>query len=282
MLNIHPSLLPRHRGLHTHRRVLEAGRQRARRQRAFRDPRTRRRSGGLTGQGTGPGRRRRGTLAARVLAAGAPRSTRSAIRWFADGPPALSRRRRWLDGRRARGRPVCVEARMKPPPEKVPARPQRAAALTLHDPSLAARMLAAMAQATSAGARRPPAPAALQPYKARYQVSYRGISGGQIETPASSGTAPDQWQYEIARVSEPAGQVAVSPDARQTQHDGGHPAAGVRPLALVFDDGTDQTCQGRADDLRLASGPRPGSRRASRSTCRGGLARRTARRCRLR
>jgi phosphoribosylglycinamide formyltransferase-1 len=25
MLNIHPSLLPRHRGLHTHRRVLEAG-----------------------------------------------------------------------------------------------------------------------------------------------------------------------------------------------------------------------------------------------------------------
>jgi phosphoribosylglycinamide formyltransferase-1 len=27
MLNIHPSLLPRHRGLHTHRRVLEAGEQ---------------------------------------------------------------------------------------------------------------------------------------------------------------------------------------------------------------------------------------------------------------
>jgi phosphoribosylglycinamide formyltransferase-1 len=25
MLNIHPSLLPRHRGLHTHRRALEAG-----------------------------------------------------------------------------------------------------------------------------------------------------------------------------------------------------------------------------------------------------------------
>jgi phosphoribosylglycinamide formyltransferase-1 len=25
MLNIHPSLLPRHKGLHTHRRVLEAG-----------------------------------------------------------------------------------------------------------------------------------------------------------------------------------------------------------------------------------------------------------------
>ena len=39
MLNIHPSLLPAYRGLHTHRRVLEAGCRRTRRQRALRHAR---------------------------------------------------------------------------------------------------------------------------------------------------------------------------------------------------------------------------------------------------
>ena len=45
ILNIHPSLLPKYRGLHTHRRVLEAGDRGARRQRALRHRGARRRSG---------------------------------------------------------------------------------------------------------------------------------------------------------------------------------------------------------------------------------------------
>ena len=43
LLNIHPSLLPAFRGLHTHRRVLEAGERDARLYRAFRGRGTRRR-----------------------------------------------------------------------------------------------------------------------------------------------------------------------------------------------------------------------------------------------
>ena len=90
---------------------------------------------------------------------------------------------------------------------------------------------------------RPVAPA---PYKARYQVTYRGISGGQLENTIRPGAVPGQWLYESRAFPNILGRVAVSPDARQrstmevTQ-------GTVRPLSLVFDDGTDDG----AKDLRM-------------------------------
>jgi hypothetical protein len=96
----------------------------------------------------------------------------------------------------------------------------------------------ALAQASSAGAAAATNPAGLAPYKARYQVSYRGISGGQIETSVHRGTAPGQWLYESRAFPNLLGRVAVSPDARQRSTM--EIAQGtVRPQSLVFDDGTD-------------------------------------------
>ena len=57
MLNIHPSLLPAYRGLHTHRRVLAARRPRAWRERALRDRGARWRPGGAAVEGRGAARR---------------------------------------------------------------------------------------------------------------------------------------------------------------------------------------------------------------------------------
>ena len=37
---------------------------------------------------------------------------------------------------------------------------------------------------------------AFQPYTARYQVSYRGLNGGQIEATFKRGNADDLWLYE--------------------------------------------------------------------------------------
>lgn len=99
MLNIHPSLLPKHRGLHTHRRVLEAG-----------EPEhgasvhfvTRELDGGpvvlqarvpvLPGDDEA-------TLAARVLVQ-EHRIFPLAIRWFAEGRLRCDDGAAWFDGRR--------------------------------------------------------------------------------------------------------------------------------------------------------------------------------------
>ena len=107
MLNIHPSLLPRHRGLHTHRRVLEAG-----------DPVhgasvhfvTRELDGGpvviQARLSVRDGEDASG-LAARVLAQ-EHRIYPHAIGWFATGRLEYLDGAGWLDGRRL-DRPVVVE-----------------------------------------------------------------------------------------------------------------------------------------------------------------------------
>ena len=87
----------------------------------------------------------------------------------------------------------------------------------------------------------------LQPFKARYQATYRGISGGQIETGLRRGPRPGQWLYETRALPNLLGRVAVSPQARErglmeiT-------AAGVRPLSFGFDDGKSDS----AKDVRFA------------------------------
>jgi len=84
-------------------------------------------------------------------------------------------------------------------------------------------------------------PATLAPYKARYQVSYRGLSGGQIESSLRRAAAGDDlWLYETRAYPNLFGRVAVSPEARERStmqiSDGG-----VRPLSFTFDDGSADT-----------------------------------------
>ncbi len=86
----------------------------------------------------------------------------------------------------------------------------------------------------------------LTTYKARYQVSYRGITGGQLESGLHRGTAPNQWVYESRAYPNMLGRIAVSPDARQ-RSTMEVSASGVRPLSLVFDDGSDDS----AKDVRI-------------------------------
>ncbi len=93
MLNIHPSLLPAYRGLHTHRRVLAAGEREHGASVHFVTARTRRRPGGHTGAGPGAGRRRRGqpfSASARSRTSHLP-GVPAVVR---HGPPAVARRRR--------------------------------------------------------------------------------------------------------------------------------------------------------------------------------------------
>lgn len=87
----------------------------------------------------------------------------------------------------------------------------------------------------------------LAPYKARYSVSYRGIPGGEIEMKLTRGTVPGQWLYESRAYPNILGRIAVSPDARQ-RSTMELTAAGLRPVSLVFDDGSDTS----AKDVRLA------------------------------
>jgi hypothetical protein len=76
----------------------------------------------------------------------------------------------------------------------------------------------------------------LKPYTARYQASYRGISGGEIEMGLRRGTEPGQWLYETRAFPNILGRVAVSTQARERSimkvTD-----AGVRPLSFEFNDG---------------------------------------------
>ena len=80
----------------------------------------------------------------------------------------------------------------------------------------------------------------LQPYKARYQVSYRGLSGGQIEASLTRGSVPGQWLYETRAYPNLFGRIAVSPAAREhgVMQVG---ADGVRPLRFDFNDGSDNS-----------------------------------------
>ncbi len=107
MLNIHPSLLPRHRGLHTHRRVLEAG---EREHGASVHFVTRELDGGpVVLQARVPVRDGddEASLAARVLEQ-EHRIYPRAIGWFADGRLRYADGAAWLDGQRL-DQPVLVE-----------------------------------------------------------------------------------------------------------------------------------------------------------------------------
>jgi phosphoribosylglycinamide formyltransferase 1 len=107
MVNIHPSLLPRHRGLHTHRRVLEAG---EREHGASVHFVTRELDGGpVVLQARVPVRDGddEATLAARVLEQ-EHRIYPAAIGWFAAGRLQCRDGAAWLDGRRLET-PVVVD-----------------------------------------------------------------------------------------------------------------------------------------------------------------------------
>jgi phosphoribosylglycinamide formyltransferase-1 len=107
MLNIHPSLLPRHRGLHTHRRALEAG---DREHGASVHFVTRELDGGpAVLQARVPVRDGddEASLAARVLEQ-EHRIFPRAVGWFARGRLAWREGRAWLDGSPLEG-PVIVD-----------------------------------------------------------------------------------------------------------------------------------------------------------------------------
>jgi hypothetical protein len=91
-----------------------------------------------------------------------------------------------------------------------------------------------------------PAPAGLQPYTARYQVSYRGLNGGEIESNFKRGTAAGQWQYETRVFPTLLARVAISSQAHELSVIQ-VTAAGVRPLSFNFDDGS----TGGTKDVRL-------------------------------
>lgn len=78
----------------------------------------------------------------------------------------------------------------------------------------------------------------LDPYKARYHVSYRGLSGGQIESSLRPGAAPGLWLYETRAYPNLLGRVAVSPEARERSSMEISREGRVRPLAFDFDDGS--------------------------------------------
>lgn len=81
---------------------------------------------------------------------------------------------------------------------------------------------------------------ALQPYKARYQVTFRGLSGGQIESSLSRSSVPGQWLYETRAFPSLLGRVAVSPNARERSTMQVTPS-GVRPLTFDFNDGSESS-----------------------------------------
>jgi hypothetical protein len=90
------------------------------------------------------------------------------------------------------------------------------------------------------------AAAPLEPYTARYQVSYRGIAGGQIEASLEPGSAPGIWLYATRAYPNFLGRMALSEAAREhgTMQIS---AGGVKPLEFEFDDGTADD----AKDIRL-------------------------------
>ena len=115
-----------------------------------------------------------------------------------------------------------------------------------HGRALARCAAALLTWLVAAGAWAQGEPAAgLQPYKARYAASYRGIAGGDIENGLRRGAAPGEWVYESRAYPNLLGSIAVSSRARergvmQVSADG------VRPMRFDFDDGTDS-----ANDVRI-------------------------------
>jgi len=86
----------------------------------------------------------------------------------------------------------------------------------------------------------------LEAYTARYQVSYRGLSGGYVESSLKPGSAPGIWLYATRAYPNFLGRMAVSAAAREhgTMQITGER---VRPLEFEFNDGTAE----EAKDVRL-------------------------------
>lgn len=87
----------------------------------------------------------------------------------------------------------------------------------------------------------------MQPYTARYQVSYRGLSGGEIEASFRRANTDGLWEYETRVFPNLFGRIAVSPQARETSTMLLSPS-GVKPLSFHFDDGS----SGSNKDVKLA------------------------------
>jgi len=90
-----------------------------------------------------------------------------------------------------------------------------------------------------------PAPG-LEAYTARYQVSYRGLAGGQVESSLRPGSAPGVWLYATRAFPNFLGRMAVSAAAREHGTMQILPER-VRPLEFEFNDGTAED----AKDVRL-------------------------------
>ena len=91
-----------------------------------------------------------------------------------------------------------------------------------------------------------PADSRLEPYNARYQVSYRGLAGGYVESSLKPGSAPGIWLYATRAYPNFLGRMAISTAARehgtmQIAHES------VRPLEFDFNDGSAED----AKDVRL-------------------------------
>ena len=282
MLNIHPSLLPRYRGLHTHRRALEAGEREHGASVHFVTPRTRRRPGGLTGDGS-----RSGTA-----------TTRPAL------PHACSREehaiypqaRRLVRGRapalRATARPGSTAGGSTQPGAQLERRKMTRTGMIDHcarSRSLLAIAAARPLRRAGASARARPGrgagrSAASQPYTARYQVSYRGISGGaarELHCIAARSPASGCTSRAPSRTCSAASRSV--PDARAAQHHGGR-----RDGRAPADARLRRRQRRSAKDVQLSrSTGRPGRVRGAVEgqavrPRRCSPARRTARRCRRR
>ena len=108
-------------------------------------------------------------------------------------------------------------------------------------------MLAGMPVQTQGTAATPSASGpTMHPYTARYQVSYRGLSGGEIESSFKRGAASGQWQYETRVFPNLFGRIAVSPQAREISTMV-ITSSGVRPMSFSFNDGSQSTTK----DVRL-------------------------------
>lgn len=113
-------------------------------------------------------------------------------------------------------------------------------------PAGAVALLVLAAPFAAAPVRADPTPP-LQPYTARYQVSYRGLSGGELESKFRRGEQPNLWQYETRVFPNLFGRIAVSSQARELSTMLVSPD-GVRPLSFTFNDGASD----RHKDVRLA------------------------------
>ena len=108
--------------------------------------------------------------------------------------------------------------------------------------TLALLPLAFAAPCAGAAAPTSATPTIMKPYTARYQVSYRGLSGGQIEASFKPGPVPGQWLYETRAFPNIFGRLAVSPAARE-RSTMALSASGVQPLAFDFNDGSADTAK---------------------------------------